>query len=101
MKFVVEIMIPNEPFNTFVREGTAGQKIRRVLEETRPEAIYFTTQDHHRGGVAIYNLNDASQIPGIAEPWFLSFDATMDARPCMTPEDLGKSGLDQIGKKWS
>jgi len=30
MKFIVEVNFPLEPFNTYVREGTAGQKIGEV-----------------------------------------------------------------------
>jgi hypothetical protein len=48
----------------------------------------------------IVDVPDASKIPAIAEPWFLAFNATCELRIAMTPEDLGKSGMDGIGKKW-
>lgn len=102
MKFLVQLTIPNEPFNTYVREGVAGAKIGRVMEETKPEAAYFTaTPDGTRGGVLIYDMKDASEIPAKFEPWFLTFNAKINTTPTMTPEDLGKSGLDALGKKWS
>ena len=41
-----------------------------------------------------------SEIPRFAEPWFLNFDAEVEFLPTMTPEDLQKSGLDDIAKKW-
>jgi hypothetical protein len=56
--------------------------------------------DGNRGGYLIVNLNDASEIPKYAEPWFLTFDAKIEAQVAMTPEDLAKGGLDQLGKKW-
>jgi hypothetical protein len=49
----------------------------------------------------IINLDDPSKIPAIAEPWFLTFNADCDLRVVMTPEDLAKAGLDNLGKKWS
>jgi hypothetical protein len=102
MKFVVQLTMPNEPFNSYIKEGTAGSKIGRVMEETKPESAYFTaTPDGTRGGILIYNLENASEIPAMAEPWFIQFNAKLQFTPCMTPEDLGKAGLDDLGKKWA
>jgi hypothetical protein len=39
-------------------------------------------------------------MPRVAEPWFLNFDAAVEFLPAMTPADLQKAGLDDIGKKW-
>ena len=100
MRMILHVTIPHEPFNSYVRDGSAGKKIQKILEEIKPEAAYFTETDGHRGGFIIVDLADASKIPSIAEPWFLTFNATCRIHPAMTPEDLGKSGLDTIAKKW-
>ncbi len=36
-----------------------------------------------------------------AEPWFLTFNADCEFRIAMTPEDLAKVGLEELGKKWA
>ena len=100
MLFVLHISLPVEKFNQAVRDGTAGQKIGKILEDSKPEAAYFCAKDGKRGGFLIVNLNDASELPRFAEPWFLHFDATVEFLPTMTPEDLQRAGLDQIAKKW-
>jgi hypothetical protein len=100
MRFLLEITVPNEPFNKYVREGTAGAKMGKILEAMRPEAIYFSERDGRRGAIAIVDIADPSKIPALAEPWFLTFNADVKFRICMTPEDLKKSGLDEVGKKW-
>ena len=37
-------------------------------------------------------MQNASQIPAIAEPWFLAFNASLELHPAMTPDDLAKAG---------
>jgi len=100
MRMLMHVRLPSEPFNTLVRQGTAGQKIQQILETIKPEAAYFTDQDGQRGGTLVVNLDDPSGIPALAEPWFLTFHADIQLKVAMTPEDLGRSGLDSIGKKW-
>jgi len=48
----------------------------------------------------VVNLENASQIPSVAEPLFLTFNAKLTMHPAMTPADLGAAGLDAIGKAW-
>ena len=53
-----------------------------------------------RPGCAVVDVAYASRLPAIAEPFFLHFNASVSFHPCITPEDLGKAGLDEIGKKY-
>ena len=100
MRMLLNIRITHEPFNTFVREGTVGEVMARILEETKPEAAYFTEQNGARGAVLVVNLDDPSGIPALAEPWFLKFNADCDFRIAMVAEDLRKAGLENLGSKW-
>lgn len=100
MKMLFQVRIPHEEFNAAVRDGTVGKKLNRILEETKPEAVYFTEQNGQRGAVMIIDLADPSKVPAFAEPWFLTFNADVEFRVVMTPEDLKKAGLDDLGKKW-
>jgi hypothetical protein len=97
---LLDVTLPHEPFNTAVRNGTAGKTLTKILEAIKPEAIYFTEKDGHRGATLIVNLEKASQIPALAEPWFLHFNADCKFRVAMTPEDLQRAGLEELGKKW-
>jgi hypothetical protein len=99
-RILLQVTIPHEPFNSFVRDGTVGAKMEQIMKQIKPEAIYFTEQDGHRGAVAVVDISDASQIPAMAEPWFLSFNADVKMCIAMTPADLAKSGIDKLGKKW-
>ncbi|HTD05540.1 panthothenate synthetase [Undibacterium sp.] len=100
MRMLLNVELPHEPFNTAVRDGSAAAKIRNILEATRPEAVYFTERHGHRGATVVVNIEQASQIPALAEPWFLTFNADCELRIAMTPEDLQQAGLEDLGKKW-
>lgn len=100
MRLLVNIVIPHEPFNDYVRDGSAGQVINDILDSAKPEAIYFTEQHGMRGAVMIVNVDSAADIPALAEPWFLKFNADCEFRIAMTAEDLGKAGLGELGMRW-
>ena len=100
MRMLVDVLMPVEPFNTFVKNGTAGQVMQKILEDLKPEAAYFVARQGKRGGTFVVDVADAAKIPAIAEPFFLHFNASVSFHPCMTPADLGKAGLEEIGKKY-
>lgn len=100
MRYVMQVTLPVEKFNQAVRDGTAGQKIQSILEETKPEAVYFTAREGHRGGFMIIHMENASEIPKYAEPWFLYFDGKVEFLPTMTPQDLQEAGLEALGRRW-
>jgi hypothetical protein len=101
MKMLLSVTLPHQPFNAAVKDGTIGEKLNRILEATKPEAVYFTARNGKRGAVLVVDLPDPSKIPALAEPWLLNFEADIELQPMMTPEDLQRAGLDELGKKWS
>jgi hypothetical protein len=100
MRMLVDIQLPIEPFNSRVKDGTAAKIIQEILGDLKPEAAYFTARDGKRGGTIVIDVADASNIPRIAEPFFLHFNASVCFHPCMSPEDLAKAGLEELGKKY-
>ena len=101
MRMLLNVKFPHAEFNQAVRDGTVGQKVRRILEDTKPEAVYFTEQNGQRGAILIVDLPDPSKVPAFAEPWFLAFNADVEFHIVMTPDDLQRAGLEELGKKWS
>lgn len=101
MKMLLTVEFPHEPFNSLVRSGKAGEIIGRILETIKPEAAYFTEQDGKRGGIFVVDVQTQSDVPAFAEPFFLNFQADCKFRILMSPEDLQKAGLDELGKKWA
>src|SRR2546423_14561700 len=101
MRMLLIAKCPNEPFNTLVRKGVAGDIIGKIVSAIKPEAAYFTELEGRRCGVFIVNVESPAQIPSFAEPFFLQLNAECQFHPVMSAEDLQRSGLSDLGKKWS
>jgi hypothetical protein len=100
MKMLLTVEFPPEPFNSLVRSGKVGEIIGRILETIKPEVAYFTEQEGTRGGIFVINLPTQSDVPFFAEPFFLNFQANCKFRILMSPTDLQKAGLEELGQKW-
>ncbi|MGH8500208.1 MAG: hypothetical protein ACRERV_15585, partial [Methylococcales bacterium] len=100
MKTLINFQLPVESFNTLVREGTAGDVLSSILEEIKPEVVYFYAPNGCRRGTMVVNLDDPPRIPSIAEPFFLKFGAKCEFHIAMSPDDLTRAGLDELGKRW-
>ncbi|MBD3299018.1 MAG: hypothetical protein GF341_10210 [candidate division Zixibacteria bacterium] len=94
MRFMCRFRIPVAVGNRLAQEGKLGLKLQAILEEQKPEAVYFSMDQGKRTAFVVLNIDNPSQIPAIAEPWFHAVEAEMDADPAMTPEDLKNAGPD-------
>ena len=101
MRFLLQVTFPHEKFNAAVRDGSITGKMQRIMAELKPESAYFVEVEGKRTGFMVVDMKETSQIPALAEPWFLTFGADVQIRPAMLPEDLAKAGLEGIGKKWA
>ena len=103
MRFLVKVNIPVEAGNRAAKAGKLGTTIQSILADLKPEAAYFLDTDGQRSGLLFLEMQDASQIPAIAEPWFLAFNASIEIHPVMVPADLAKAGsaIEAAVKKYS
>ena len=101
MKMLLTVEFPHEPFNALVKSGRAGETMGRILEAIKPDAAYFTEQDGLRCGIFVIDVKNPSEVPAFAEPFFLNFHANCKFRIVMSPDDLQKAGLEELGKKWA
>ena len=80
MRFLLNVVIPHDKFNALTKDGSVGKKLKLILDETKPEAVYFTEQHGKRSVLLIVDMADASKIPSLAEPWFLTFNADVEVK---------------------
>jgi hypothetical protein len=93
MRMLLRVSIPVEAGNAAAKAGTLGSTIEQILADLKPEAAYFLADDSgQRSGSIVFDMKDTSQIPAVAEPWFLAFNAKVSLRPIMDPKDLAKAG---------
>ena len=103
MRFLLKVNIPVETGNAAAKVGKLGATIQSILADLKPEAVYFTDSNGQRAGYIFLEMQDASQIPAIAEPWFLAFNASIEIHPVMTPDDLARAGsaIENAVKKYA
>src|SRR5215510_6402940 len=103
MRFLVKVNIPVEAGNRAVKAGTLGTTIQAILADVQPEAVYFVDDQGQRTALLFLDMQDASQIPAMVEPWLLAFNARIELHPVMVPEDLLKAGraFEATVKKYS
>jgi hypothetical protein len=97
MRMLLKMQMDVEAGNRAIKDGSFGEVLDRVMGQIKPEAAYFTAIDGKRTGLIFFDLEDVSQIPVIAEPFFMTVGAAIDFLPVMTAEDVQK-GLEEAAK---
>jgi len=92
MRMLLTATMDIEAANAAVKDGTLGTKMQQILADLKPEAAYFAAENGQRTAYIVFDMKDSSQLPAIAEPWFLAFNASISVQPAMTPQDLASAG---------
>jgi hypothetical protein len=93
MRCIIKVTIPVETGNEAIRTGKLQKTMKGIIDELKPEAAYFfAIGPGRRGGIFVVDLKDTAQIPMVAEPFFLAFNADVQIMPVMNLEDLMKAG---------
>ena len=102
MRCMMKVSIPVERGNETAKDGTLSRTIEAILADLNPETAHFCDWDGQRTGFIVFDLKDSSQIPAVAEPWFLAFHASLEFHPCMNLEDLKKAapGMERAVKNY-
>ena len=102
MRFFVKVRLDVEAANDLARQGKLGSTIQSIVEDLKPEAAYFVADEGQRTAYLVIDMKDPSELPAVAEPWFLAFSADIEAQPAMVAEDLAKAApaIERAAKKY-
>ena len=88
MRMMMKVQVPTAAGNAAIKDGTLAQIMGSSLEALKAEAAYFTAEDGMRTGLFFFEMNDSSDIPPAAEPFFLGLDATITFSPVMNAQEM-------------
>jgi hypothetical protein len=91
MRMLVKVNFPTPKGNEAIKSGAIPGKLKQIIDELKPEAVYFAEDGGERTGYLFLDMAEPSDLPRIAEPFFHAFNARLTARPAMVLEDLVKA----------
>ncbi len=92
MRMMLQMTIPVEAGNQAAIDGSFGEPLQKIMAKLKPESAYFmASAAGERSGFIVFDMKDTSEIPGIAEIFFLKFKASVKFVPVMNAEDLAKA----------
>jgi hypothetical protein len=92
MRVLMRAEFDTEAGNRAIKDGRLPKVLNATLERLKPEAAYFTAIGGQRGAFIVFDLEDPSDIPVIAEPLFMEMGAKIELIPVMSADDI-QSGL--------
>jgi hypothetical protein len=96
MRMMMKVELDTDRASAAIQDGSLPQLMQATLERLQPEAAYFGPEAGVRTAFIVFNLQDPSQLPPIAEPLYSKFAARIQMFPVMNREDL-QQGLGQLG----
>ena len=92
MRMLMKVQMPTGSGNDAIKDGSLPQLMASSLEALKAEAAYFTAEDGMRTGVIFFEMNDSSEIPPAAEPFFMGLGASITLSPVMNAQEM-QSGV--------
>ena len=98
MRTLLKATCEIEAGNKSINDNTLGKVMKSVMDKIHPEACYFLANEGCRSAFMVFDLKDPSDIPSIAEPFFLNMNAKVEFTPVMNAEEMQK-GLEKFQRE--
>jgi hypothetical protein len=92
VRMMLRVTFPTDLANGAIKGGSFQQVMEAMINKLKPKAAYFMANKGCRCAMLFFDMQDASEIPLIAEPLFTALNGEIELQPVMNPNDL-KKGL--------
>ncbi|MCT2589400.1 hypothetical protein LHJ74_05555 [Streptomyces sp. N2-109] len=90
MRVMLRARMDTQIANEAIRNGSLPKLMQSMTEQLKPEAAYFGPTRGGRSCTFVFDMQDSSQMPSIAEPLFQELGAEIEIHPVMNGEDMRK-----------
>jgi hypothetical protein len=90
MRVMLRAQLDTQVSNKAIKNGALQKLMQSMTEQLKPEAAYFGPSEGGRSCTFIFDMQDSSRLPIIAEPLFEELGAKIEIQPVMNAEDLQK-----------
>jgi len=90
MRVMLRAHLDTQVSNEAVKNGTLQKVVQTMSEQLKPEAAYFGPSEGGRCATFVFDMQESSQLPVIAEPLLTVLGAKIEIQPVMNGEDLQK-----------
>ncbi|WP_371615991.1 hypothetical protein [Streptomyces sp. NBC_00454] len=90
MRVMLRAHLDTAAANEGIKSGALIQAVKKLMEAIKPEAAYFGLHEGVRSVWMVFDLQESSQLPALAEDLFMQFNAEVEVGPVMNAEDLAK-----------
>lgn len=90
MRVMLRAVMDTGTSNEAIKSGRFPEIMQRAIDSLDPEAAYFGPSEGGRCCFLVFDMQDSSTMPSIAEPLFQELGAEIELYPVMNREDLQK-----------
>ncbi|HUS63858.1 MAG TPA: DUF3303 family protein [Kofleriaceae bacterium] len=92
MRFLIRATLPSASANEALKSGAVPELLGNFVKTYKPESAWFTMRDGERTCYFVVDVNDATDMPSINEPFWHVAGAKMEWTPVMSFDEL-QAGL--------
>jgi hypothetical protein len=89
MRMMMKARLDTQASNKVMREGGMPDLVKTAMQRLKPEAAYFTPEGG-RTMILFFEMQDSSELPSAADPFFQELGAEVTFQPVMNLEELQK-----------
>ncbi|WP_406191801.1 hypothetical protein [Streptomyces sp. NBC_01017] len=97
MRVMLRAQLDTQMSNEAIKNGTLPKVMQSMTEQLKPEAAYFVPTGGGRSCTFVFDMQDSSLLPTIAEPLCEGLGAKIEIQPVMNSQDLQKGNGDSHG----